>query len=155
MIDTTSMKKADYVYLHRGFWDTQPEARVRVRFIERSEGPPILLLTEPHENESTSLTNLIEVLAAELIAKHCPARFETLGEPPAIVIEHYPPDPNRPAGPRNAGQYDLVTFASWTPRPARSGSQHRTSLGEPSWRHLSAAEVRALIGDEADDLPPA
>ena len=146
-------KLLDYIHRHRGFWDAQPEARVRVRLIERPEGPPILLLSEPNDNESTSVTNMIEVLAAELIAKHCPARFEVLGEPPAIVVEHYPPNPDRPVGPRNAGEYDRVDFASWRPRPAKSGWQHRTSLGEPSWHRLKPFEVRELLGEEADDLP--
>jgi hypothetical protein len=147
-----NIKTADYVYNHRGFWDEEPHARCRVRFIDRGDAPPILLLSEPPDNESTSVTNMIEVLAAELIAKHCPARFESTDTPPVIVIEHYPPEPTRPHGRRKAGSYDLVSFARWTPRPARSGAQNRIALTQPFWKRLRPDEVRALLGDEADDL---
>lgn len=150
-----NVKTADYVYHHRGFWNVEPDARCRVRFIERGNAAPILLLSEPPDNESTSVTNMIEVITAELIAKHAPDRFETLDAPPVVVIEHYPPDPARPRSRRNGGSYDSVTFARWTPRPARSGSHRRIALTEPSWHRLSPDEVRALLGDEADDLPDA
>jgi len=79
-----------------------------------------MVLTELHENESTSVTNAIDILAAELIAKHFPQRFEVVDEEPVTLIEHYPPVLEFTGSERPAG-YDRVVFASWMPRRAVAG----------------------------------
>jgi hypothetical protein len=149
------MKTHDLEYAFRGYWSPDtPDGKCRVRILQNDGAPPILVITELLSNRSTSVTNAMEWLAAELVGKYLPHRFEALGEPPAIVVEHYPPRPGMRRGLRDAATYDLVTFASWRPRRVRvSGGFERITLGEPDWRHLPPAEVRALLGDEADDLP--
>ena len=146
------MKTHDYRHAYLGYWDVEPEARCRVRIIERAGAPPILLLSEVPTNPSTSVTNAVEFLVAELIAKHFPVRFEVIDEPPAVVIEHYEAIPGSTSGPRQKPSYALVTFEDWRPRRVWLGGQERISLGDPDWRHMPDAEVRALIGDEADDI---
>lgn len=63
----------------------------RVRIVEGEGSPPVVVLTELHENASTSVTNAVELITAELIAKHFPQRFEVVDDDPVVLIEHYPP----------------------------------------------------------------
>lgn len=148
-------KTVDYRYRFRGTWDRQPEGTCRVRILEGEEGTqPVLILTELTENASTSVTNCIEILAAELIVKHFPQRFEQVGEDPVTLIEHYEPHGDERRGERGKPTYDRVTFGRWVPRKVWLGGQARLSLGEPAWAHLPEDRVRRLLGDEADDLPP-
>lgn len=145
-----------HLHRYRGHWDAEPAGECRVRVVDRGWQPPILIVTEVVSNASTSVTNLIEHLAPELIAKYLPHRFDALGEPPAVVIEHYEARPGRQPGLRGQAAYDLVTFATWRPRRVRTADgQERLAFGEPHWRRLPPDEVRALLGAEADDLSPA
>ncbi len=50
-----------------------------------------MILTELNDNPSTSVTNMVEILAAELITKHFSQRFEEVDEEPVVLIEHYEP----------------------------------------------------------------
>jgi hypothetical protein len=148
------VKTHDYEYAFRGYWDTTPQGRCRVRVLEEPGKPPILILTELAANPSTSVTNLAEHLVPELIARHLPHRFETIDEPPAIVVEHHEPWPGVRHGRRSKATYDLVTFQSWRPQMGwTSSGQERITLGDPEWRHMPADEVRDLLGDGARDLP--
>src|SRR5689334_12025213 len=110
------VKTHDDEYAFRGTWDREPEGRCRVRILQESGKPPTMVLTELNDNESTSVTNLIEVLAAELIARHFPSRFEVVGEEPVTLIEHYPPRPGARGRRAIEPTYDRVGFASWVPR---------------------------------------
>ena len=114
-----------------------------------------MVCTELPENANTSVTNAVEYLAAEVIAKHFPHRFEF--EEPVVWIEHYPPpQAGRYARRRRTGQadYDRVTFASWTPRYEYARGAERVRLSEPEWRPIPAHEVEQLIGRrEVEDGP--
>jgi hypothetical protein len=90
---------------------------------------------------ASSVTATAAVLAAEVIARHFPHRFE---EPePVVWIEHLPDRRGRP----ELAEYDRVSFATWTPRRVWLGGRARVSLGAPAWRPLPRHEVAALIGD--------
>lgn len=56
----------------------------RICILEKPDQPPVMLLIEFN-------ANLIEVLAAELIVKRLPHRFETVGEQPATLVGHAEP----------------------------------------------------------------
>ena len=86
-------KTVDTIHEYRGYWDAEPEGRCRVRVIERAGQLPVLIVTELRANKSTSVTNIIDHLVPELIAKYLPHRFDAVGEPPCRVIEHYEGDP--------------------------------------------------------------
>jgi hypothetical protein len=146
-------KTHDYEYAFRGTWDKEPAGRCRVRILQEDGKPPTMVLTELNSNPSTSVTNMVEVLAAELIAKHFPVRFEAVGEDPVTLIEHYEPQRDDGRGRRGKPTYDRVTFGDWRPRKIWLGGQERLSLGEPDWRHLPDEEVKTLLDQEADDLP--
>jgi hypothetical protein len=124
----------DYVHRYRGFWTDGGVCRVRV--YQAPDRTPVVVCTELPENENTSVTNLAPYLAAELIAKHFPARFEH--PEPVVWVEHY-------AG--HAG-FARVSFATWTPRRAVERGVARVKLGNPSWSSLSADELATLIGAE-------
>lgn len=95
--------------------------------------PAVALFTEAHNNEGTSITNRIEVLAT--------SAWEYLGKPekPPIVIEHYPnrgvynPTKDKWQFPES---FDIVEF------DRKQGG----SFEKPRWRRIPRTEVEALIG---------
>jgi hypothetical protein len=104
-------------------------------------------------NPSTSVATMVELLAAELIQRHVPQRFDY--EPPAILLEHYPRE-RHPSG-RTARQptWDRLSFHSWAPRRVWLGGQERLAFGEPARRSVPEHEVAALLGRaEMLALPP-
>lgn len=70
-------------------------------------------------------------------------------EPPAIVLEHSPPRRSPAVPHRTPGkpEFDVVTFASWTPRAVWQAGIKRIRLGEPDWKYRPLPEVAALIGE--------
>lgn len=145
-------KTFDYRYAFRGTWDKEREGVCRVRILQPENDPPIMVLTELHENASTSVTNCVEILVAELIAKHFPYRFEVVDEDPISLIEHYEPSPIVNGKRRRDATYDRVVFESWVPRRVWLHGQERLTLGTPDWRHIPPHEVKEMLGEEADDL---
>ena len=86
---------------------------------------------------ASSVTAMAAVLAAEIIARHFPRRFEK--DEPVVWIEHLPDRHGDRGGRPNLAKDDRVSFATWTPR--------RVGLGTPTWRRLQRHEVAALIDD--------
>jgi hypothetical protein len=60
------MKKTyDYVHHYRGYWSDGGRCRIR---IYREEGhAPVVICSQLQDNENTSVTNMAEYLAAEVI----------------------------------------------------------------------------------------
>jgi hypothetical protein len=144
---TERAKTRDERYHFRGYWSEGGVCRVRVY-----QAPgliPVAVCSELEENTNTSITNLAEVLAAEIIALFLPDRFEA--EEPVIWVEHYPgrSDPRRNT--KGRAEFDRVTFASWTPRVRRMGGVDRRTLGEPDWHPLPRSQVASLIGEAEVD----
>lgn len=142
-------KMRDERYCYRGMFTDGGICRVRI--FEAAELPPIVVLTELPENENTSVTNLVEFLAAEVISKFLPHRWDC--DPPAVVLEHYPPRRSARFPERRGGKpdYDLVSFSSWRPHAVWQSGIKRITLGEPDWRHLTHEEAAALIGEDEID----
>ena len=80
-------KTADYLYAFRGTFDREPHGVSWVRVFKEASQTPVIVMGELPQNTSTSVTNMAEYLAPELIQRHFPQRFEEL--PPAIFLEHY------------------------------------------------------------------
>lgn len=126
----------DYRHSFRGFHTAGAICRVRV--FEPPGRAPVIMVTELPENRNTSVTNLAEYLAAELLERHFPER---VGLPePVVWIEHYPPRG------KDGDDFDRVEFADWRPRNERFNNRWRRRVGEPEWRRLTPAQVSALIG---------
>jgi hypothetical protein len=147
-------KTADYLYEFRGMWAREnADAICWVRVFEEEDQTPVIVMAEHPRNESTSVTNMAELLAAELIQQHFPQRFDY--DPPAILLEHYPRELH--ASGRTAMQptWDRLSFRSWAPRRVWLGGQERLAFGEPHWTRVAEDDIAALIGrDEMQRLPP-
>ncbi len=138
-------KLIDEPFQFRGYYDRQPIGVCHVRIYERLNEPPVVVLTELDENETTSITNLAENLWPEVLAKYLPQRFDY--PEPAICIEHYPPVKNRNGHIEQAATFDQVTFARWQPKAVIRHGITRIELGEPDWHALSLEQVKALTGE--------
>lgn len=135
----------DYRYRYHGYWE--PVGVCRVRTFEGEDRVPVVLVSQLPDARNTSITNLVEYLAAEIVARHFPERFEQ--DDPFGFIEHYPPQ----GGDWSRGEpiYRAVRFASYTPRPVVLGGVERRKLGRPAWTVMGAEAVRRLIGPVDDE----
>ncbi len=129
------MKKThDYVHYYRGYWSDGGKCRIRVY---REEGrEPVVVCSQPPDNDNTSVTNIAEYLAAEVIEEH---ELPT----PLTWIEHYPEHEGE------HGEWSLVRFSSWEREEVCLGGAWRRRVGAPRWSHLTTEEVGRLVGDEA------
>ena len=92
------MKTHDYTHRYRGYWSDGGKCRIR---IYREEGQmTVVVCSQLPDNADTSVTNMAEYLAAEVIEEHSLPM-------PFTWIEHYPEQRGGP------GEYSLVTFSSW------------------------------------------
>lgn len=139
----------DAYYAYHGYWTAGALCRIEV--YEEEGRPPVLLCTELPENTNTSITNMAEYLAAEVVTRVLPQRLDVIGEEPFLWIEHYPYDPILHDGPT----YDRVTFATLRPRivPIACGTlRQRLRFGAPTWRRLSCPEMADLLGMSEESL---
>ncbi len=144
MTASTIVKMRDELYPFTGFWSSAGVCRIRT--FEAPGCPPVIVATDLPENESTSVTNIAEYLAAQVIARYFPHRFDEAE--PVIWLEHYARTTGGPLRPRPAGMsnVDRVTFSRWAPRPVVSQGVKRVTLGEPSWAPISVEDLERLIG---------
>ena len=125
------MKKThDYVHYYRGYWSDGGRCRMR---IYRGNGyAPVVVCSQLPDNDNTSVTNMAEYLAAEVIEEHS---LPT----PVTWIEHYPEHEGE------IGEYSLVKFSSFELEEGRLGGIWRLRIGAPSWSHLRPEEVDVFI----------
>jgi hypothetical protein len=125
------MKKThDYTHHYRGYWSEGGKCRIR---IYREDGQsPVVICSQPLDNDNTSVTNVAEYLVAEVMEEH---KLPT----PLVWIEHYPEHEG------GVGEYSLVRFSSWAVREVVLGGTWRIRLGTPSWYHLTRDVVDGLV----------
>jgi hypothetical protein len=146
-------KIADYLHAFRGTFDREPHGVCWVRVFYEDGQTPVIVMSELPQNTSTSVTNMAELLAPELIQRHFRHRFEE--NPPAIFLEHYVEERTPQGRLGRKATWDRLSFHSWTPRRVWLSGQERLSFGEPQWEHLPESEVEALLGrEEMRTLPP-
>jgi len=136
---SVSMKKTyDYVHHYRGYWSDGGKCRIR---IYQEEGQvPMVICSQLPDNDNTSVTNMAEYLAAEVIEEH------SLPTPP-VWIEHYPEHGGR------IGEWSLVRFSSWEAEEVLLGGMwRRRVVGSPRWSHLAPGEVERLTGGERNAI---
>jgi hypothetical protein len=116
---------------------------------EASHGLPIVMLTEPNDNDGPSVTNSIEQIAAEVLTRYTPEQDGL--EPPFVLVEHYPD--RQPRGkdarwhdPFFGETFDLVSFNTWSLRRDFRNRRVCFSFGEPNWKHSTRLDVERLIG---------
>ena len=127
-----SMKKThDYVHHYRGYWSDG--GRCRIRIYHEDGRAPVVICSQPLDNPNTSVTNMVEYLAAEVIVNHnLPA--------PLVWVEHYPEHEGE------IGEYSLVGFTSWNREEVCLGGMWRCRVGSPRWTPLRAEEVQMMMG---------
>jgi hypothetical protein len=126
------MKKThDYIHYYRGYWSDGGKCRIR---IYQEEGrAPVVICSQLPNNHNTSVTNMAEYLAADLIEEH-------ILPTPLIWIEHYPEHEGA------IGEYSLVRFSSWEVSEALMGGTSRVRIGTPIWSHLPKEKVLFVLG---------
>jgi hypothetical protein len=134
-------KTHDYVHHYRGYWSDG--GRYRIRIYHEDGRAPVVICSQLPDNDNTSVTNMAEYLAAEVMESH-PDIFDpfSLGNIPGISydkpfvwIEHYL-DGAR-GTPSDPATFDLVQFAHYAPREGRQVAQgdRGALLAAPRPRH--------------------
>jgi hypothetical protein len=135
------VKTHDYIHRYRGYWSDGGKCRIRI--YQEAEQDPLVICSQLPDNDNTSVTNMAEYLAAEVIEEH---GLST----PLTWIEHYPEHRGRP------GEYSLVSFSSWERREVRLGGVWRYRIRSPTWSPSCPEEVEGLIQQQvtAVSFPP-
>lgn len=130
---------AEYIHHRLGYRFGAQCCWVRVYRGESGDAP--VVVCEELRDSRGRISEVSERLAAEVIRNHFPGGLPDLPHP-MLWIEHWP---SRRRGP---GRYRLVSFSSYTPRPAGAGFVRREALGAPVHREpLTPEEVAVLTGD--------
>ncbi|MDP9488529.1 MAG: hypothetical protein M3Q49_22550 [Actinomycetota bacterium] len=134
------MKKThDYAHRYRGYWSDG--GRCRIRIYRGGGEPPVVVCSQLPENSNTSVTNMAEYLAAEVI--------EACSLPtPLVWLEHYPEHEGR------VGEWSRVRFSSWEAEEVCLGGVRRRRLGSPRWSHLAPEEAEGLTGAGREPIGP-
>jgi hypothetical protein len=134
------MKKAhDYVHYYRGYWSDGGKCRIRIYQAKRQAS--VVICSQLPDNDNTSVTNMAEYLAAEVIEEH---KLPT----PLTWIEHYPEHEG------DIGEYSLMRFSDWKREEVCLGGIWRLRIGVPSWSHLRPEEVEFLLRDRTGEQRP-
>lgn len=124
------MKKThDYTHCYRGYWSDG--GRCRIRIYQADRHIPVVICSQLPNNTNTSVTNMAEYLAAEVIREH---KLPT----PLTWIEHYPEHEGEIA------EYSLVRFSGWDGEEVCVGGVWRFRVGKPQWSPLSSSELLLL-----------
>ena len=127
------MKKThDYIHHYRGYWSDGGKCRLRI--YQRDGSTPVIICSQLPNNHNTSVTNMAEYLAAEVIGVH---GLTT----PLVWVEHYPEHEGE------IGEYSLVRFSSWEVSEALMGGTSRVRIGIPIWSHLPKERVLFVLAD--------
>jgi hypothetical protein len=132
-------KTHDYIHHYRGYWSDGGKCHIR---IYREDGhAPVVICSQLQDNENTSVTNMAEYLATEVIKE---LKLPT----PLTWIEHYPEHEGA------IGEYSLVRFSGWELEEVCLGGIWRFRIGVPSWSHLRPEEVEFLVRDRTGEQRP-
>jgi hypothetical protein len=123
-------KTHDYIHYYRGYWSNGGKCRIQI--YQEVGRAPVTVCSQLPDNDNTSVTNMAEFLAAEVIDEHS---LPT----PLTWIEHYPEHEGE------IGEYSLVSFSSWDPEEVCLGGVWRFRVGSPAWSSLGAKEVSSLV----------
>ncbi len=127
----------EYIHHRSGYRFGAGLCWIRVYRGEDGDAPVVVCEEMPEVGRST-VAEIAEYLAAEVVNEHFPDGLPDLARP-LLWIEHQP----RRRGP---DRYFLLTFSSYTPRPVGAGFVRRVTLGPPAHREqLSPEEVESLI----------
>ena len=123
-------KTHDYIHHYRGYWSDGGKCRIRIYW---EDGRALVVIcSQLPDNDNTSVTNMAEYLAAEVIREHS---LPT----PLNWVEHYPEYEGE------IGEYSLVRFSDWELEEVCSGGVWRYRVGTPRWSLVGLQGVEALL----------
>jgi hypothetical protein len=110
--------------------------RIRIYLPEEEQDAPAVICSELPNNGGTSVTYVVEQLAAEVIRSH---RLPT----PLVWIQHWPKESTN----GREDSFELVVFSSYevTERAPYLG-ETRAWIGVATWKRLDRATVEVLVG---------
>jgi hypothetical protein len=132
-------KTHDYVHRYRGYW--LEGGRCRIRIYREDGRAPVVICSQLPDNPNTSVTNMAEYLAVEVIEEH---QLST----PLVWIEHYPEHEGE------IGEYSLVRFSSWELKEVCLGGVWRCRIGSPRWSPLRPEEVEFHLRSRTGERRP-
>jgi hypothetical protein len=128
------MKKThDYIHHYRGYWSDGGKCRIRIYQEDRLAS--VVVCSQLPDNKNTSVTNMAEYLAAEVVEEHALST-------PLTWVEHYPEHRGEP------GEWSVISFSSWGVRGICLGGVLRRRVGRPLWSPLTLAGVARMIGGD-------
>jgi hypothetical protein len=129
-------KTHDYIHHYRGYWSDGGKCRIK---IYRQEGrESVVICSQLLDNDNTSVTNMAEYLAAEIIEEHA---LPT----PLVWVEHYPEHEGE------IGECSLVRFSTWELQEVCLGGVWRYRIGTPQWSPLNPEALNILAeGDRSN-----
>jgi hypothetical protein len=122
-------KTHDYIHRYMGYWSDG--GRCSIRIYQEEGRAPVVICTQLPDNDNTSITNMAEYLAAEIIE-------ERVLPTPLVWIEHYPEHEGE------IGEYSLVRFSSWEITEVCLGGVWRCRIGSPRWSPLRPENLEVL-----------
>ena len=144
-------KIMDYERGFFGLWS--PGGVCRVRIYEGEGRVPVVVLTELPKNRNTSVTNMVECLAAEVQDRHDFLRAQE--DPPFLLLLHHPRSEDELLW-GLMPSFCSVTFSSYNAERhysypmANHGRKpaYRLKFGTPTFVHLDPKEAFSLVGEE-------
>ncbi len=126
------MKKThDYIHYYRGYWSDGGKCGIKI--YREDDHVSLVICSQLADNRNTSVTNMAEYLAAEVVEEH--------GLPtPLLWVEHYPEHEG------GIGEWSLVRFSSWEPVEVCLGGVWPHRVGSSRWSSLRSEEIDVLIG---------
>jgi hypothetical protein len=156
------LKVIDTEHEFFGYHGHRGHCRIQVYLVDGER--PLIVAQELIANDGTSITNMVQYLAAEVIERYLTSDMLDPGLPPFIWLEVYERDESM----RRAGitpSWSSVVFKSYTRERVYRGMYPgglRFRYGEPDWTGLDRDQFAAMIshygGTDEDaalgDLPP-
>lgn len=138
-------KDLEITHQFRGYHEDGGVCRIEVYRLDGK--PPLIVATELLENKNTSVTNMAEFLAAEVMERYL-TQDDISTQPPFVWVEMYERDPSGRPTRDTAEDRSIVTFEHYrrerTRRNARAPSW-RYVIGAPEWRQLTREEFEQLV----------
>jgi hypothetical protein len=115
--------------------------------LSREPTPPVVIATELVSNTGTSITNVAEFLALDVMTHLLPAYQWR----PIIWIEHYERENERVLRQLGPG-LSFVRFAHYHPVYRTLSARSVPAFGPPKWFHATPQEIERLTGQRLDLL---
>jgi len=126
---------SDYIHPYKSAGGRPAQCRVRIYLPDDVRDVPVVICSELPNNPGGSITNSVEVIAAEVIRNN---ELPT----PLVWVEHWPKE-------STGGEetFELVVFSSYeVEERAPYLGEKRARIETATWKRLDRATVETLVG---------